>query len=318
VTPTVTLADYGIILEGAWSTGEKDEILIAAIKTGNALSTHGSTSTGVAAFREVLQGTNSNGQQRKIKFSRIINDSPVCITAKTPDGVEFSANIQCRNGVVMNQYTAVHEFGHVLIGRTTTGGISSYLTMIQDPDGANSGLNRLEDLSGQFVMGIKGYTLLTGSVIDWQRSDIDKDNGWGSAALWDTVSYYGPYQLDPPPVGLGTPTPIPQNRYIPQIGPCGEGAPPQPTPMAAPFIFQQNPCTFPSWLQVPGSTGNMTELEEGAADMFLNWVYNSFNNTLWRSNNCYSNGCNDNGLSGQSRQQWMETVMSQLFLEFGW
>jgi len=137
--------------------------------------------------------------------------------------------------------------------------------------------------------------------------------------LWDTQSYYGPYQLQPPPVGAGTPTPIPQQRSIPKLGLCGDGAPtPQPTAMGSPFTFQQNPCTFPSWLIAPGSLGNVLEVEEAAADMFLNRTYSSFNDQLWRGNNCYSNGCNDSGLSGQARNQWMDTQMSQLFIEFGW
>ena len=314
----LTLADYGVVLEGTWLQTERDEILLAAIQTGNALSSHGAASTGTAAFREVLQGV-VGGQQRKIKFSRIANGLRVCITAKTPDGAEFSANIQCHSDVIMNQYTAVHEFGHVLVGRTTIGGISSYLTRIGDPDGNTSSLNRLLNSSSDFVMGVRGYTLLSGAVTDWQRSDPDTDNGWGSAGLWDTQSYYGPYQLQPPPVGAGTPTPIPQQRSIPKLGPCGDGAPtPQPTAMGSPFTFQQNPCTFPSWLIAPGSLGNVLEVEEAAADMFLNWTYSSFNDQLWRGNNCYSNGCNDSGLSGQARNQWMDTQMSQLFIEFGW
>src|SRR5690606_14248776 len=137
----------------------------------------------------------------------------------------------------------------------------------------------------------------TGLVIDWQRSDIDTDNGWGSAGLWDQ-SYYGPCALQPPLVSAGTPTPTPQPRYIPRLGPCGEGAPtPQPLAPGNPFPFQQTPCTFPSWLLPSGSLGRVVEVEEAAADMFLNWVYwknygdeTAFRDRLWRFSggmNCY-------------------------------
>jgi len=316
--PNFTLANFGIVLENSWTSDEITAIVTAACETGKALSAQGAASTAIDAFREVMQGL-SSGQLRQIKFSRIDTrpNSPVCITAKTPDGTQFSANIQCDLRVVMNQYTAVHEFGHVFVGRTTINGDSSYLMQLAYPNGQGGG--PLRDPNGVLVIGAIGYNLRIGSRIDWQRSDLIRDNGWGSAAQWDQVSYYS-YDFPIPPTG--TPTAIP--LYVPKIGPCGEGVPTLPAPVGTPFAFQQNPCTFPNW-EASSTTGSITEIEEAASDMFLNWVYyknygnsTAFLDKLWRSSTCYFNGCSDPGLSGQIRSNWMNTTMTTLFTQFGW
>jgi hypothetical protein len=73
------------------------------------------------------------------------------------------------------------------------------------------------------------------------------------------------------------------------------------------------------------TVGGITEVEEAAADMFLNWVYwenygdsAAFMDQLWRSSSCYPNGCNDPGASGRARSEWMDETMTALFTEFGW
>ncbi len=325
--PTVTttpigsqLDDYGIVLEGEWLLDEQAEILEAAKETGAALSAHGADADPIIAFREVLQGTNGT-QWRAIKFSRIDN-SPgpaVCITAKMPDGIEYSANIQCDHRVTMNRFTAVHEFGHVFVGRTTqANGISSYSAMVEIP---SSGGGSLRDLAPtpNFVMGPRSYNLERGPSDDWQRSNVLTDNGWGSAGLWNQGSYYT-YDFPEPPA----PTPTLFPLMVPQIGPCGEGAPSLPVANGPPFPFQQNPCTFPNW-ETTDPVGPITEVEEAAADMFLNWVYwknygsgTAFLDQIWRSSDCYPNGCPDSGLSGQARSTWMNGTMSTIFAQFGW
>jgi hypothetical protein len=80
----------------------------------------------------------------------------------------------------------------------------------------------------------------------------------------------------------------------------------------APYNFQQNPCD-----QIE-PVGTQVEIEEAAADMFLNWVYyaigeTSFQNTLWNESingiNCFPPGCSDNGLlTGDVRRDWMRVV----------
>jgi hypothetical protein len=213
---------------------------------------------------------------------------------------ERPASIACDPGVVMTQYTAVHELGHVFSTRS----ITAYRNFIDVPP--------LLDALDRFLMGSRSYNLTEGNRFDWQRSDVQIDSGWGSAALWDG-SYLGPYTLTTPP-------PL----YIPNIGPCGEGVPSQPTVSGAPFDFQQNPCTYPSWLlaMTPEGKGNITELEEAAADMFLNWVYSingsgGFSNYQWRATRsatpCYPNGCpNPIGLPGDARRTRMGQIMGTL------
>jgi hypothetical protein len=314
-TPAPTLQDFGIVLEGNWTTAEQTGILTAATEAGKALSSHGAAATPVEAFREVLQGRNGT-QWRQIRFSRIDVAGTYCTTIKNPSA-DFSANIQCDIDLIMTQYTAVHEFGHVFVGRTTVSGVSRYLSITENPGGANV---PLRDSASKFVMGYRGYVLAIGTRTDWQRSDVITDNGWGSAALWDQISYYT-YNFPNPPAP--TPTPLPLS--VPRIGPCGPGAPAGlPVINQNPYPFQQNPCTFPNW-ETTDPAGAITEIEEAAADMFLNWVYRKnssappgFIDNLWRSSTCYPNGCADSGLSGQARTTWMNQKMTDLFTEFGW
>jgi hypothetical protein len=296
----LTLADFGIVLEGTWSQTEKAEILTAAIETGTALFAHGAGGTITEAFREVMQGMNGS-QYRQIRFSRINAGGVYCTTTKNPTAA-FSAYIQCDTEIVMNQYTAVHEFGHVFVGRTTVSGISRYLEEIENPTGIFG--QPLEDINGVSIFGYTGYDLQIGPRLDWQRSNVITDNGWGSAALWNNTVIT--YDFLPPPA----PTPTPFPLVVPLIGPCGDGAPSTlPIIDDDPFPFQQNPCTFPDW-EASSSSGILTEIEEAAADMFLNWVYwknygSAFLDNLWRSSSCYPNGCVDPGESGQVRSTWM-------------
>jgi hypothetical protein len=318
----LTLIGLGIELVDGWSPNDEAAILTGAIQTARALCQQGAAITNLDSFREIMQGKDASNQWRRIKFSRINNPTKVCITAKTNDGLEYSANIQCRYDVNLTEFTVVHEFGHVFVGRTTVGGNSSYLSMIINPNGPSGG--PLRDLAPTpvVVMGFSSYNLVIGSNLsDWQRSNLVSDNGWGSAAQWQQGTYYI-YDFPPPP----NPTPTPFPLWVPKIGPCGEGAPSDlPAFLETPFPYQQNPCTFPDWVAV-NITGAITEREEGAADMFLNWVYwknhgnsTAFSNKLWRSSTCYPNGCPDDiGLSGQVRGVWMNQTMTALFNQFGW
>jgi hypothetical protein len=144
--------------------------------------------------------------------------------------------------------------------------------------------------------------------LDWSRDG--RYLAYGTAdgyALADAIAYL------PTATPTITPSPTPQ-----------PSATPLPPPIGTPFPFQQNPCTFPSWLLEPGSLGRIVEVEEAAADMFLNWVYwrndtqVAFSDMLWRSAACYPDGCPDPGLSGQARSTWMDQTMADLFTEFRW
>jgi hypothetical protein len=325
----ITLDDFRIVLEGNWSATERTEILVGVQETGRALCLHGAATTDVAAFGEVLQGQNSNNEWRSIVLRRVDRDAEAgdtvdgdevyCATNKTPDNPTQSASIECDLDVIMTQYTMVHELGHVLVGRTTLNGNSLYLTLIQTAN--------LRDSNNSHIMGFQRYSLENlGTRSDWQRSRVFDDNGWGSAALWNQTSYYV-YQVVPPP----TPSPTYFPLYIPRVGPCGPGAPttlltPTGTPSSGtPFPFQQNPCNFPDW-ETTDPVGFNTEIEEAAADMFLNWIYwknfpgqtSGFLDRLWRDGNCYPSGCPDPGASGQARAEWMNQTMTALYTQFGW
>jgi hypothetical protein len=328
-TPLPTLTDFGIDLEGNWLTEERSEILTGAFETGTALHAHGAGTDVVEAFRIVMEGKDELDNWRKIRIYRSSSLGGVyCDTTSLPTG-EYSASIACHPDVAMTQYTTVHEFGHVFDGRTN----SELRLLVEAPDPLTL---QLRNMSNEFVMGKRSYNLLgSGLTSDWQRSDIDTDNGWGSAALWNEQSYWGPYT-----VASGA-TPTLEPRYIPDIGRCGEGAPvptpggsTYPTPDAPPFPFQQNPCTYPDWEASPGT---VLEMYEATADMFLNWVYwknygppsyppigtptpSGFGNYTWRSSGCYPDGCLESNPadSGNTRGNWMNGVMTTLFDDFDW
>jgi hypothetical protein len=317
----MTLADFGIELTGSWSSAEQAEILSGTLATARALCVHGAgNGTALDAFRVVMLGMDGSNW-RQIRFGRINASGTFCTTTKNPTNA-YSAYIDCNVNLLINQYTAVHEYGHVFVGRTTIGGVSSYLFLTENPNG--QGEPPLTDSNGRLVMGYQGYALDIGSRIDWQRSNVVFDNGWGSAALWDQVSAYTyNFPLPPPPTPPTPPIPTQFPVIIPQIGPCGDGAPSLPAFNGTPFPYQQNPCTFPNW-ETTDPRGQVAEIEEAAADMFLNWIYwkagdnTAFQNQIWRSSGCYPNGCADSNLAGQARRNWMDQTMTTLFDEFNW
>jgi hypothetical protein len=302
--PTTTLSDFGIVLENSWTAAEQSEILLGTRQTGRALCLHGAGAGDVVtAFRTVLQGERSGGGWRVIRFTRSSSGGVYCTTNNTPDNPDQSASIDCDTGVQMSQYTTVHEYGHVFVSRTSSGSVT-YFGRVENPEGANQ---PLRDYQNQFVTGPRGwFDENNNPQTDWQRSDRITDNGWGSAAL------------------------------IP--GPCDGSIIPPP---GAPFPFQQNPCEVDSWLYSPGSPVRIAEVEEAAADMFLNWVYRmttydyttntweGFLNALWRNHEsppnsgiilqCYPDGCSDEmGYPGDSRFEWMWNVLDELFAAYGW
>jgi hypothetical protein len=86
---------------------------------------------------------------------------------------------------------------------------------------------------------------------------------------------------------------------------------------AAACDFQQNP------LVVPQQGPNQEEVDEAAADMFLNWVYRflmgsstGFQNLSWIEISCLGTehpGRTDDSQPGDKRYEWMNTQVSQIF-----
>lgn len=339
ITPDMDLAAFGLSYSGTWASDEIAAMLLAAHNTGRALCLHGvGNGDVVLAFRTVLQGQESNGPWRTIAIERSAGET-YCRTNKQPTDPTMSAIVLCNPAVLLSQYTLVHEFGHVLVART--GGL--YLDALDIPV--------IRDANGQPVFGGRTLTLYSGdSMSDWQRSDHDTDNGWGSAAQFDPDSdNYAVFRsLDfvptsvPNPTEGPPPTGAPRYHYIPVIGPCDgsplvtpTGTPPVTStppafllPPGTAYPFQQNPCTFPN---IYGSEVLIaTELEEAGADLFLNWVYwrgtsgaSGFQNTRWRTagyspNQCWPAGCPDAGASGDARANWMGNTLTAIFTQLGW
>jgi hypothetical protein len=329
-TPTATLApslaDFGIELEGTWTSAEQQEILAGTVEVGRALFAIGIGTNPVEAFRIVMQGQNG-GVWRKIKFSWANFDGVYCITTPMASG-EYSGSIACDTRVNFTRYLVVHEYGHIFSGRTG----DRFRATIEYP---NEDGRALRDSNGNLVLGRRTYNLVVGTVSDFQRSDVVLDNGWASPALWDNTNLV----FKKPPVN-GTPV---ASVTIPLIGPCGPEAPyTMPVIDDIPYNFQQNPCTFPNWIVINPDTDNGTaipvssdatteEIEEAAADMFLGWVFwknnpnTGFSNTHWRYlsyNNftlCVPNGCQVNDLApGTARGEWMNQTISDLANIFNW
>lgn len=319
------LIEYGIELAGTWSEAERNEIRTAVTLTGQALALQGAgDGDPVQAFREVMQGWDITGESwRRIRFSRV-GTSAGCSTTKkgtTTEDPYFSGGIGCGSSANMIQYLAIHELGHVFVGRTTPiGQQSAYRERIRVPSAGGSALLTID---GTFLMGPRTLSTGSGSISDWQRSHFLLDQGWGSAAQWNRTgtpsSYWDEYPASSPG---GYPV------QIPRIGPCDSNMPISFLPLlGTPFPYQQNPCTYSDQV----APGLDYEIEEAAADMFLNWVYwkispgvTGFRDYRWRRStmnsgvDCYPNGCHDPEEPGQRRGTWMDGVMLDMFTQFGW
>lgn len=179
-----------------------------------------------------------------MSFQRVVSGSPRCETNNnvlpsvvTCYGVQPGQTAQTvvPNALQFTQYTAVHELGHVLVGRT--GGYSlsfpaSYYNMINSPpvtppfatSTTLPGTPTLTPSRGTLYDYLSPTPQVVFGIIDsdWVRGQ----RGWGSA-----------YSISP----------------------------------AVPCDFQQNAFSV---VDVGASQSDRErERDEGAADMFLNWVY---------------------------------------------
>lgn len=229
-----------------------------------------------------------NSGEIQIAFARTTSAGNTCTTNDNPS-VPLVARITCYTDNHFTEFTAVHELGHIFIDRTGNSLTDDHL---DDPSLKEK--DRHPDPEERLV--IFGYILRPENgnwLSDWDRGPW----GWGTGAevLSDDIS-------------------------IRTVGACESSTATPPT------AFQQNPCQVKDWRAIGDEKG--TEIEETAADMFLNWVYWSievsdpisqntgFENIRWSSP---TQGTEDNiRLPGDVRSDWMNQTMIELFNNLGW
>jgi hypothetical protein len=222
------LATFGVVVENLWSITELQQLCLGVVKTGKALQIQYGGALPQDTFKRVL----ISAGRTQITFIRDSSGGPFCQTNNNVISPNQSTVTCFGTGLQFVEYTAVHELGHVFVGRT--GGFqtgNTYYGLIFNPPlfsltptpGASTGV--VFDAAGGVVFGTR---LDVSGNFDWVRGQ----RGWGSPAA---------------------------------------------TPPVAPCIFQQNAFTVSDWLVTPPAPPTLDprsqELDEAAADMFLNWVY---------------------------------------------
>ncbi|MDX2140947.1 MAG: carbohydrate-binding protein, partial [Chloroflexota bacterium] len=313
---TTPLSRYGVVTARTWDPNELSQIQLAVEYTAQAFFRHyndaitAQQTSPLAVFKRVFYTSNRN----RITFDRLGGSDAYCVTNKNSADPDL-ARITCSGtNLALSAETIVHELGHAFVGRTALGN-PSFLARIENPVADPTDTSgQLRDSNNQFVIGRRTVNFNGDPYPDWARSQrftipANIDNGWGSAAAFP--------------------------------GRC-DGRAGHTFNAAAPPRFQQNACDIQPWLysQAPYNDPNLTriqdvEVEEAAADMFLNWVYRrttagtligvwqGFQNRLWENdyngNPCpASSGCSDPGNSGDARYFHMNRVMRELQLQFGW
>jgi hypothetical protein len=249
-------------LANGWSDADRQALLSGVTAVGQAFSAQYGGGSPADAFKRVLFFSG----RTTIEFVRSAsNGEGVCETNNNV-AAPLQAQITCDHNNQFSQYTAVHELGHVFVGRT--GGYSQGSTffglMDQPPLMGTPGTPSpvLVDSNHLVVMGNRLVDNGQGTLVpDWARGG----RGWGSTASI-------------------APTP-----------PCN---------------FQQDPFTANDW---EASQDNKNkERDEAAADMFLNWVYQTvgvggFADIDWRTiTDCgVTPTATDAGLPGNARSGFM-------------
>lgn len=204
------------------------------------------------------------------------------------------ATIDCGDQKPLNEYTIVHELGHVFQHRTTqivdpgnpqAHPCYSASTTTQSINGCmerpvpNAQNDSLGFGDAEFVMGVRSLYLTHTQVSSiLQQFGIEEEEL--SADDFTYQAWFAPNDLTE-----YHRTPADWLRGVrgwgsaaPTIGPCDEATPPN----FIPTNFQQNPCVFYKWLQIALgideedpilTTLGTIEYEEALAEMFLNWVY---------------------------------------------
>ncbi|MDX2137820.1 MAG: carbohydrate-binding protein, partial [Chloroflexota bacterium] len=321
-----------VLNESLWIENENSVVALqnAITNTAQALRnfalTYNTSETRTAPqiFNAVLAG----GQSR-IEFD-LVSSSSNCITnQETANPV--TARVTCH--LTATQFTFVHELGHVFIKRTgqQLTGTSSFWGLVEYPVPASS--PRRLRVAGVNIFGEFSYFLTppppaptpTPFVVmsDWMRGN----NGWGSGS--DILPNPGWSEAVPPISGgqIAPPAAV-------WIGPCRDAT----GSNGIPTTFQQNPCHLRNYViynlasynplpapilplsQVERDKLAPTEIEEAAADMFLNWVARSTNmadtngvtgfaNRSWIDRTNYS----EDPFTGDARNDWMNCAMIALF-----
>ncbi len=273
-----------------------------------------------------------------------------CATAKAEILSNLMAVINCGDLKHLDQYTIVHELGHVFVHRTTQimnpNDIQAHpcyspSTTSQSLNGCivrpvpNAPNESLGFGNTEFVMGVRSLYLTHTEInnilnqFSINENELTADDFYYQA--WFAPSDMTEYHLTSPDWlrgerGWGSTAPI--------IGPCDKA----PSSAFLPTSFQQNPCIFYKWLHIALGTNEedlilarlgTIENEEAMADMFLNWVYRT--QGVGGFNNIDGQGISDNiSMSnlesfmpnsfspprqgpGDDRFYWMNYVMSQIF-----
>jgi predicted outer membrane repeat protein len=266
-TLPVSLADYGVEAVG-FSTAQQQEILNSVSNAAKAIALQAGLANPIDAFKRLMI---NDPLKTTIRFVLTSQAGSGCGTDNNV-APPLQAVISCNANTTMTQYTAVHELGHVLVGRTGgyIGGSTTYFGRMQLPFPNPSATSCPKAAAGPLVdIGctkiIFGPRLQDG-VIDWARGE----RGWGSQTL---------------------PLPNPSN-------------------------FQQNPFAVVDANATQDDKNK--EIDEAAADMFLNWVYKKlgqggFQDTSWIGTcNDTPIGCPDEGTSGTVRSNWMNDTLTYL------
>lgn len=312
-----TLVLYGVVVAnpGAW-TPNNNLTYLYEIATGVETAAKGlanyvnnrlpsQTTPAHAAFRELMLGDNDT---RRVVYVRD-GSSQVCATDPASTPLPLQINITCGTQNAFTQFTGVHELGHVLVRVT----YADFNTLVNAPDPATPARTALWN-SGGFVFGIRGLfffpeDLPPGVNPEYQQGPLINSDG-------DTYYTLTDFQRGTRGWGSG----------IASTGPCGNVPPGQPVPL--PTDFQQNPCQVADYLMIVTNDERTTELEETAADKYLNWVYRWHAQTVttapsgflefdWETPQCAA-GCADSSNPGTSRFEWMNCALDVIWNKYQW
>jgi hypothetical protein len=169
------LSTYRVNATGSWNVGELLELCLGMARTGQALQIHFGGTSPQDTFQRILIAPG----RTSIDFGRESIGDPFCVTDNNVSPQQaivtcYGSNLQ------FTQYTAVHELGHVLVGRT--GGYSftatgSYFSLIFNPSNNGTPVGAVYDYNPTpgTVFGLFIDELGTP---DWVRGR----RGWGSNA----------------------------------------------------------------------------------------------------------------------------------------
>ncbi|MCU0499952.1 MAG: hypothetical protein MUF87_21585, partial [Anaerolineae bacterium] len=213
-----------------------------------------------------------------------------CRTTVASQDQPSTATIDCGASKPLNQYTIVHELGHVFLERTVGSQINhpcyssasstySIITCLENPvPSATNGSLGFGDT--QFIFGKRSVRYTRTQVQSILNrlgvTELDADN-------------FGPYLIDPINNPEGPGLWLAPNDWLrsvrgwgstaPVTGPCDGAA----LSTFVPNDYQQNPCEVYVWLEAALKNVTVddpllgdikgTELTEAGADLFLNWVY---------------------------------------------